>query len=227
MKVKQWIVLGTLSIIIFGNSCKHDTTSDVVVLTDTLCDPNTVYFVNDIQPIMTSSCAYSGCHDATTHAHGIDLSNYSSIMSSGSVKAGSPNNSEMYEKITDTNSGERMPPPPASSLSTDQKNKIRDWISQGALNNYCDHCDSSNVGFSATIWPIVQANCYSCHSGSSPDGGISLTNYSNVNTIALNGKLIGTITHASGYSAMPKGGKLSDCDINLIKIWVKNGSHND
>ena len=217
-----------IGIVVIGLSCKHDSTVTDLILTDTACDPNTVYFVNDIKPIINSSCAYTGCHDAITHSDGIDLSSYSAIMASGSVKAGSPGNSEMYEKITETDPGDIMPPPPAIALSSDQKNKIRDWISQGAKNNYCDKgCDSTNVGFSASVWPIMQDNCYSCHSGTSAGGGIQITGYQDVRVLVQNGKLVGTINHTAGYSAMPKGGKLSDCEIAIINIWIKNGAQND
>lgn len=85
-------------------------------------------------------------------------------------------------------------------------------------------CDTSSVTFNATILPIIQANCQGCHSGGAPSAGISLTNYAEVKASAESGSLMGTINHASGYSAMPKGGnKLSDCDIAKLNIWINNG----
>ena len=83
------------------------------------------------------------------------------------------------------------------------------------------------MGFSANVWPIMQVNCYSCHSGATPGGGIQITGYSDVNTIAQNGKLMGSIIHAAGYFPMPKNGKLTDCDIAIIKKWISNGAQND
>ncbi len=46
--------------------------------------------------------------------------------------------------------------------------------------------------------------------------------------MAQSEKLYGTISHASGYSPMPKGGaKLSNCQIATIKKWVDTGMLNN
>src|SRR5688572_24702512 len=66
-------------------------------------------------------------------------------------------------------------------------------------------CDTSNAAYSAKVLPIIQDNCYSCHSGTAPTGNISLDSYGNLKAQADNGKLIGTLTHAAGFSPMPKG----------------------
>lgn len=92
-------------------------------------------------------------------------------------------------------------------------------------------CDLTNVTFAATVTPILQASCFSCHSNSnaaSSGGGIKIQNYADVVTLAKNGKLMGTVTHASGYQAMPQGGgKLSDCEINQLQKWIDNGTINN
>lgn len=92
-------------------------------------------------------------------------------------------------------------------------------------------CDLSNVTFSATVKPILQASCLSCHSNSTANGsggGIRLENYSDVKVQAQNGKLMGTINHASGYQPMPQGGgKLSDCEISKLQKWIDNGTPNN
>src|SRR5690348_11891037 len=66
-------------------------------------------------------------------------------------------------------------------------------------------CDTTNVTYSGKVLPLIQNNCYTCHSGASPSGNVSLDSYSNLKVYADNGKLIGTISHAAGYSAMPQG----------------------
>ncbi len=89
-------------------------------------------------------------------------------------------------------------------------------------------CDTANVTFAATIRPILQLSCTSCHAGGNPPGQVNLSNYSGVKAAADNGKLVGSITHASGFSAMPEGGaKLPDCTINKIKAWVNSGAPNN
>lgn len=92
-------------------------------------------------------------------------------------------------------------------------------------------CDLTNVTFAATVTPILQASCFSCHSNSNAagsGGGIKIQNYADVVTLAKNGKLMGTVTHASGYQAMPQGGgKLTDCEINQLQKWIDNGTLNN
>ncbi len=226
MNFKTIIKLSTIVVfisILFSCTHKIDTQFDVPITKDTACDPNLVYFVNDIQPILNSNCAYSGCHDAVTHKEGVDLSSYSQVMSTGGVKAKNPQGSELYEKIQE---GEM---PPNGSLSSDLKQMIYDWIAQGALNNECvEACDSINVTYSQTIKPILSSYCQGCHSGSSPSGGISITNYSQTKSLAGNGKLMGTIEHQAGYSPMPKNAsKLSDCNIKQLNKWISDGMQNN
>lgn len=91
-------------------------------------------------------------------------------------------------------------------------------------------CDTVGMKYSTNIVPILQANCYSCHGNGSTggSGGISLDGYANLQKWANNGYLVGNITHASGYVAMPYGGgKLSDCDINKIIAWIHQGEPNN
>lgn len=92
-------------------------------------------------------------------------------------------------------------------------------------------CDLTNVTFAATVTPILQASCFSCHSNSNAansGGGIKVQNYADVLTIVKNGKLMGAVNHSNGYQAMPKGGgKLTDCEINQLQKWIDNGTLNN
>ncbi len=89
-------------------------------------------------------------------------------------------------------------------------------------------CNTSNMKFSTDIVPILQANCNSCHNTARPAAGVNTENYNGVKAIADNGLFIGTITHATGFSPMPKGKpKLADCDINKIKAWIAQGTKNN
>ena len=195
------------------------------------CDPDTVYFQNDILPLLMSSCGITGCHDEQTAEEGVILTSYYYVMQTAEVEPFQPGESKLYEIITEPDPDDRMPPPPASPLTNDQKNMIYTWISQGALNNYCEQedCDSVNVSFSETIFPIVQNNCMGCHSGPSPNGNISLTNYTQIKNYAsispgIAGSLLGAITHSNGNIPMPQNGPpLSDCKIAQIRNWIDEG----
>jgi len=82
-----------------------------------------------------------------------------------------------------------------------------------------------NVSYANDIAPILETNCYDCHSASSNSAGILLDNYDALVFYAQNGYLYGTITHAPGYNPMPDGGgKLSDCTIATIKKWIDTGT---
>ncbi len=84
---------------------------------------------------------------------------------------------------------------------------------------------SDSLTYTTDIAPIIQNNCYDCHSASSNVSGILLDNYNGLKFYAQNGYLYGAISHASGYPAMPEGrNKLSDCTIATIKKWIDNGT---
>lgn len=91
-------------------------------------------------------------------------------------------------------------------------------------------CDLENVTFAATIKPILQASCYTCHSNSNyvnQGSGIKLENYDDVK-IQASGRLMGSIKHDPGFSPMPNGGgKITDCEINQIQKWIDNGMPNN
>ena len=91
-------------------------------------------------------------------------------------------------------------------------------------------CDTLSVKYSTDITIILQNNCYSCHGtgNTGGSGGILLQGYSNLKKWADNSVLVGNVTHASGYVAMPYGlPKLSDCNVNKIVAWVHQGALNN
>src|SRR5687768_658140 len=168
----------------------------------TPCDANLVYFYMVILPILKSNCAKSGCHDAITHQEGIILDSYENVMGSDDVvKPYDLEGSEMFEKITESDQDDIMPPPPNQRLNAEQISLIAKWILQGAQDLQCDPeggngCNTTNVTFSGFVSPLLTTNCVGCHSGGAPSGGISLNTYEGVRAVALNGRLFGAISHA-------------------------------
>lgn len=82
-------------------------------------------------------------------------------------------------------------------------------------------CDTTNVTYTATIKPILDAECNSCHSTASAQGGVILDSYSAVKDYAMSGTLLGVVKQEQGFSPMPKGGaKMSTCEITKIEIWI-------
>jgi hypothetical protein len=187
------------------------------------CDPDTVYFSNDVLPLVVSSCATTGCHSKDSHREGVILTDYSSILRTGGIKPGDPNDSKFLETLTD-NGEDRMPPSPSDPWNSEQIEMMRQWIAQGAQNNACsDGCDTSNVTFSGQIWPMMEKYCTGCHSAGSAGGGIVISGYDDMVALAGNGNLMGSIRYEPGYAKMPTNQQLSECNINLLQKWIDDG----
>jgi len=204
-------------------------TTDTSTVSD--CDPNVVYFERDVLPIIASSCAKSGCHDAASHQDGVILDTYQNIFNTGDIRPGRPQDSDLYEHITEDDEDKIMPPPPNQPLSPGQIAIIRKWIEQGGQNLSCNEgnaCDDSNVTYTKTVAPILLQNCVGCHNPNFVSGGVILSTHAGAAIVANNGLLFGTISHAQGFKPMPQSGnKLSSCNIKLIKKWIDNGAPNN
>jgi len=101
-------------------SCQHDPIVQSPVDTGTVCDPSKIYFENDVLPIITSNCAYSGCHNAASAKEGIILDNYNNVIKTGKIKSGNSSGSKFYQVMVDKDPKDIMPPPPANAISTPQ-----------------------------------------------------------------------------------------------------------
>ncbi len=196
------------------------------------CDPNIVYFNKDIQPLLTSYCSVPrnsttnarGCHDAISNREGVNLSNYNSIIKTGEVNGGSPSSGKMMESILKGD----MPQSNWPQLSADQIALIQKWITQGAKNNYCAECDTAGYKFATGIFPLIDKSCKACHSGTSPSGGIMLTNYTEimkVDTAVLRRAITWGNTTLS--KNMPPSTKLMNCQIDNITKWINDGRKNN
>jgi len=187
------------------------------------CSPDTVYFVNEILPLIRSNCAQSGCHDAATRREGVQLDNYTNIMNTGDIVPGKPGSGDFVKVISSTDPTKRMPP--NGNLSQDLIDKIKLWIAQGAKNNYCNSgCDSTKYTYAADIAKMINTNCVACHSS----GNVLLNAYNGVKTVADNGRLMGALKHQGGYQPMPNATtSLSACELNKFKKWIDNGAPNN
>lgn len=92
------------------------------------------------------------------------------------------------------------------------------------------------VTYQLDVLPILKANCYSCHSANeyqvSSSGTLNMEKFSDLKayTEVASGRgdvsaLLGNIRHDPGFNAMPQGGgKLSECEIAVIKAWIDEGA---
>jgi uncharacterized membrane protein len=194
------------------------------------CDPDTIYFQQQVLPVLVSNCSMSGCHDDASHQDGVILTSYSAVMNTAEIRPGRPKESELYERITETDIRERMPLTPRPPLSQEQKELIYKWIQQGAKNTSCEQsCDAlAAVTYSQQVRSVITSKCAGCHGGTSPQGGINLTTYAGLKAKVDDGRLWGAINHLTGFSSMPKNGsKLSDCELVQIKKWIDAGAPNN
>lgn len=254
MKQRKHLKLAIITVVSFGlmtllliPSCKHDLVyNDPVIPIDTshqpidtthlpvdtihcdTCVAGVISFTEDVLPILQSNCAQTNCHDAASHTEGLNASSYTSLMS-GSHKPTSLTGS-FWQSIT---TGADNPMPPNGPLTSAQLLIIQQWIQQGSQNTTCSHictCDSTNVSFAATIYPVVQTYCLGCHNAGSAQGGVNLTGYANVLAQVNNSKLMKTIKHETGPGivAMPyNAAKLNDCTIAKFQSWVNAGAPNN
>jgi len=93
----------------------------------------------------------------------------------------------------------------------------------------CSTSPSSQVSFTKDIFPIIKINCLQCHDAKNHFGGIVIENYTQIAESGKSGELYNSIqiNSSTGKAYMPKGGRLMDCEIDLIQAWVKQGSLNN
>jgi hypothetical protein len=219
------------SILVFAYGCKHQIEEDVTLNggsgdqnpIDTIdwinphpCSPDSIYFVNDILPFITSNCAMSGCHDlASTEQE--PYTNYAQI-------------NQRRNDILDKISQGSMPPWDSGiTLTSAQIEMFQLWIQQGHLNNECmEDCDSTQNSFAGNIAPIMHDFCEGCHSGVNPSGGVPLTSFAEIQDAALNGNLLHSLYGTNGVSIMPDNtAGLPECYIHQIENWINLGAPNN
>ena len=93
----------------------------------------TVQFSKTIVPILTKSCAGSGCHSGSVSPNLSEATAYNALVTGNFINLGTPANSELYLWLT----GKRSATMPLSSANNPSNINalILAWIKQGAKNN--------------------------------------------------------------------------------------------
>ncbi len=94
--------------------------------------------------------------------------------------------------------------------------------------NYQNNCDTTSTTFMATIKPIFTENCAlsGCHNTVNRQSGLDLNSYTDIESIAKDNRLHDRIM-GNQVAIMPPSGMLSQCDIDKILKWVRNGAQNN
>jgi hypothetical protein len=224
------IILVLAALLMLCASCRHGETKEEVVpasIRDTV-RYDSICFSRDILPIFKSNCAIEACHDAITGQEGIVFDSYETFFYKGFVP-GNAAKSQVYNAIIRSTS-RRMPPITTYPLDSQQIHTIKTWVDQGMPENACkQEIDTTRFRFKNNIYPIIKNNCFGCHNDKSEhQNTIRLQTYEQVRMYALNGQLLGSIRHKSGYKPMPENGAAIDEKyIRIIEKWVNNGALNN
>lgn len=213
------IVLG--SALMYADSCKHE---PVIPKTE-------ICFDTQIMPILQNNCNFSGCHLGPAPAAGHDFTTYEKVMEA--VVPGDYKNSHLYQVLV--KEGDKRMPKGKEALDISQINLIKIWIANGANEKICTPppppCDTNQFTYAAIIKPIIQTNCYECHSTANNHNvsHVNLEIYDSLKKYAVDyNRVYGNVAHLAGYNNMPKDrNKLDTCQIIQIKKWVQAGGPNN
>jgi hypothetical protein len=82
-------------------------------------------------------------------------------------------------------------------------------------------CDTANVTYTASIVPLLNNNCYSCH-GSNASSGLNFQDTSVLRAQIRSGQLYKSITYQN--LPMPPSEQLPSCQIQIFKKWIDAGA---
>lgn len=120
------LAVGILILLAFFSSCEYNKEEQPLPVGGVNpCDTAVVSFVSDIEPILTSQCATSGCHDGTGDDPNLSTNIYNQL-------APSISDGKFKSKVLDART---MPPSSEPPLSAANYQKIKCWFENGHLNN--------------------------------------------------------------------------------------------
>lgn len=84
-------------------------------------------------------------------------------------------------------------------------------------------CDTIDVAYTTHIKPIIEEQCVFCHTGNNASGSVPLEDYNKVKAAVENSGLSAAVNYEPGKSKMPPSGKLDECSLDIIRIWIEGG----
>lgn len=118
--MKNLIIFSILCLTLSIYSCKEDDPVDPP-MTDACDDART--YTADVKTILDANCATSGCHDATTAANMIDLSDFTNAASEADM--------DRFLQAIKHQSGVTPMPIGSAKLSDALITEIECWVEQG------------------------------------------------------------------------------------------------
>jgi hypothetical protein len=200
----------------------------IVMLAFTSCEnkqyittpSSTISFVNDIVPILTSGAC--GCHN-NGKGTAKPFSNLFKVNNGGDTIYYDAIYSEVGNLKNWVDSVAGHPGGGSVALTPAQAVVIKEWIAQGAPDDYNSGGASGNVSFAADIQPIIYNVCSgaSCHG---TNGGGSLgpaLNYTSLTT-SLNSALVNFLN--TNWAGMDNGNAVQSPSVTqTLKTWIAQG----
>ncbi len=194
------------------------------------CSADSVYFEQQVLPLVTSLCGKVGCHGTNQH-HEFQLIYTSKSQSFSSISSRFSSSSRLAKALNEM-AGQRVSgytPPTSDQLAILQK-----WIAQGKKNNSCNGCDATQFAFAANVAPLFKFYCAGCHPAPGSQTTPNLSSLAAIQAELKNnpGRLLGSIQWTAPYNTsttkMPQGSnQLSQCELDVIRKWVEAGAPNN
>jgi len=118
------ILVFTVLVVSFVSSCTYNSIED---LDPSRCDTTGVTYSGYVEPLISESCAYAGCHLGNFAAAQLDLSEYDQVKSV-------VDNGKLQDRINRA-AGDPLLMPSTGKLAPCQITKIEAWIEAGAQEN--------------------------------------------------------------------------------------------
>lgn len=128
-------------------------------------------FESDIQPVLAAKCGK--CHSQQVRKGGLDLSTMAGVRRGG--ESGDP---AVVDSLDDSLlwilvEGGEMPPEGQPTLSADEQDTIRHWITSGAKSEAATAIEEDPIT-QHDVLPIVLLRCVSCHGARIQQAGLDL-----------------------------------------------------
>ena len=149
------------------------------------------------------------------------------------MTAGDVSHSLLYQRISATDKSVRMPLG-AAALPGETVALIRTWIEQGTPG--LPSPKAGDIEYARDVRPVLEANCYACHSGEQPKSQLRLDRKATALKGGMSGpvilpgdsqhsRLIHRVSGMDGEPRMPFGRKpLAPEQIAMLSRWIDQGA---
>jgi cytochrome c553 len=117
-------IISALAIMVMVTYACKKTSTNPDYAADAVCSGTTPTYTANVQSILNTNCATSGCHSAASSKAGVNLSDFASA--SSQFKSNSKNLASVHH-----GSGVEAMPKNASKLSDADINKLDCWVKNG------------------------------------------------------------------------------------------------